>query len=208
MKFNWKRFVLVTAACWLLLVTCACTPAWATEVTNIAGLIQGGISIILGLLAGLGKTIPATVTTAITDVETTFNNELPNISTWLADYEKNADATVLGKVKAFFQATSDGLVGFVTGLTGVSDAAKNRISSLVQVLITAAAGVIAVVPVIGALTPALSTASPEALDHLNKTSAAEGKSGVAMARETFNFFLNIPSGDPDLDAAMAKAPRL
>lgn len=192
-RFLALSFLLFIAAMALPMIACG-VPTWLTDANSVITLVGASFTSIASFVAGLTGNVAlsaalAVVSTWITKIET----GLSDVEALVQQYNQDQNPTVLTDIEA-------ALADVETNVQ--QDFSNLGLPSSIMTVISGIAGLaLSQLQAWGSLIPALKA---KAMEKVSLT--------VPMTKKEFqaavNKFLDTPTGDPVIDAALAKAKRV
>lgn len=169
-------------------------PQWISTAQSIlpiaAQMAAGILALIAAFAGGPDAGAIATLSTVISDIGKALND----IQAMVEEYNSNPSTTLLGSIQAGIKAVSDQVAQLLTdtGITNTSLQAKVvAVLTLLQTEITAWASIVPLVQATAGQKFELTVPM-----------------GSKQFKQAYNSILNEPTGDPEVDGALAKLPRL
>lgn len=192
-----SRALLLASAFFAVVAICGCTgvTAWITQATQIVPIAASMVTAVLSLIAALaGKTLSASEATSIASVVTAIQAGLGDIEKMVTAYQSAPSTTLLGQIEAGTQAVLGNINAFLTDVHVTDVATQAKIVAILTLVLNEVQSFASLLPVLKA----------GAGEQITITVPLSSKS----AKEAFNAILDAPSGNPHVDAALAKLHRL
>ena len=194
-KYHWFFVALLFVQLAFICAGCAAL-TWLTDALNILPIAAQGVSVILTAIAALsgGTILPVDVAAAVSAIIAKVVGGIKDIEAIVEEYKANPSTTLLGDIEEALQAVIDNINNFLSD-TGIANAA------LQSVIKNALQWALNELESFQSLLPAL-TAEPG----LRMTIVVPMT--TKQAKAAFNTILNTPTGEPEVDAVLAKLTRL
>ena len=181
-------------ACALWLAGCSIA-TWIADANQIIPIAASMAAAILQLIGALGGTaISAAAMDTLNKVMTDIEGGLKSISDMVAEYQANPSTTLLAQIEEGTKAVIDNVGNFLAN-TGIEDAAtQKKITAILQLILTE-------VTSFQSLLPVLKANPGDKFEIIVPMSTKQAKAA-------FNAILSEPSGNPAVDAALAKIHRM
>jgi hypothetical protein len=197
-----KLFVLIFLASSTLLVA-GCAGTFFSEAPAVIQAVIASVAAIsaaLSFVPGLGA-----AATAISAILNIASQEATEIETLIQQYQTTPDETTLQKIEAGIQETITN-INQLLAPTGLPAALATKIGSIAQVILDQFEAWAALIKSIK--TPTTSTGTAATPSVAAVLAAGPKLLTAEQFKKKVNELLESPTGDPDTDAAFAKAPRL
>ena len=188
-----------------MMVTACAAPTWLTDATNILTVVGASFTSIASFIAGLtGNTALAAMLAVVSTWITKVQTSLSDLSALVAQYQATPNATLLANIEAGLEDVTTNVqqdfsnlglpASILSVITGIAALALNLLTEWS----------VAISGVKTASTPDEFKAASAKLGDLVKNLPQQ----VATFKASVNGILNTPTGDAEIDAALAKAIRL
>lgn len=183
------KFAFACVAFFAVSFLAGCGPlTWLTDATQIlplAGTMLTGILTLLGHL-GLAGTIATVITGVVKDIQ--------DVEAIVAEYKQNPSTTLLGSIEAGTKAVVDNITQLLND-TGITNSALQTV--VVKILTLFLTDLTS----FQSMLPALRATAGETLTIIVPLTTKESKAA-------YNSIISTPTGDPSVDAALSKLPKL
>jgi uncharacterized protein YceK len=183
----------VMAVC-LFMAGCA-SPTWLTDAANIIPLLVSGAGSVLSFIAALtGNAVAADILAEISTWGTKVESGLKNIETLVGEYNAAPGATLLSDI----EQAANLVVGDINSLgtiIGIPAALLSKLQEFANLILTQLENWISLIPALKALPAGSKLTISIPMD--KKT-----------FKDQFNAIIANPTGNPDVDAALASATKL
>jgi hypothetical protein len=188
-----------------MMATACAAPTWLTDATNILTVVGASFTSIASFIAGLtGNTALAALLAVVSTWIAKVQTGLSDLSTLVAQYQEAPSATLLSEIEAGLEDVTTNVqqdfsnlglpASILSVITGIAALALNLLTEWS----------VAIAGVKNAATPDDFKAASATLSDLAKNLPQQ----VATFKAGVNGILNTPTGDAEVDAALAKATRL
>lgn len=205
-RINWTRFALVFCICQIALFASGCTAAWIGAVDGLIPALSAAASAIFAFVASLeGKTVPASVNTAIQKVGADVQTQLTNLQTLLSAAASNTTAGIPAQISAVLNTIIQDLQSILTGFSITDPATTSKLTQFVELAVVAAQAVLGLLPLLAS--KLASTASPAMLEHADKVAASTLNHAKQTLDETYQVIISEHTESVDVNAALDALPR-
>jgi len=206
MKVNWRRFLLCFVVLEAIVFVAGCSAAWLSAVSALLPALDIAVGAALSFVVALeGKTVPASMSAAIQKIFADVKAQIVNAQTLIADYQNAASTGVLSQIQAVFQGIVTNLNSILAAFNVTNSAAVTKFTQLVTLCVSAVTAIIGVIPIVAA--KLTSGATAQQLEAEDKEAAVHIKAGEKMYKEAYHVIVSTPTGDPDVNAALAALPQ-
>lgn len=200
-KRQWQILTMFFGTITLMLVTTSCSAAWIGEAQQIVTTVTTIISSIGAILGLFGAAVSPTVIGDITQASTDVNAELGTVGTLLTEYQAKPSTGLLSSILNALTVAQTNLTTLLANVQITNAALQTKIGAILTLAINAVKELISLVPV-----PTATMAELHA--HYNRITDFFNSAPLKKLKGDYNTILSTPSGDPDVDAACAKLPKL
>lgn len=206
MKMNWRKFWIVFGLLQVALLFAGCSAAWLGAVSALLPTLETVVSAAISFVVALeGKTVPASVSSAIQKIGADIAAQIANVQTLIADYKAAATTGLLSQIQAVFQGIVDNL-GSILSAFQVSDTTTvGKLTQLVGLAVAAAQAILALIPLVAAkIASGASRAELEAEDKLAASNVKQVENGLKTA---YIQVISEPTTNADVNQALNSLPR-
>jgi len=190
-----RELAFLSLLCFIVVLAGCAALTWLTDANSILGVAGDTLAGVLGLIASLtGSVLAASIASEISTVITDAQAGVNDVETMVEEYQQNPSPTLLGSIEAGTQAVITNIKQFLSD-TGITNAkAQEVVTAILQLFLSQVENWATLLPALGA----------QAGDKLAIIIPMNKK----QFKAAYNKILSTPTGDPNVDAALAKMKRL
>jgi hypothetical protein len=203
---NHRRALLTLSLVSGLFAVCLCmtacnVPAWLTDAESLIPIIAASVTSILSFVAGMtGDPKLSALLNVITGIIADVGNGLADLEKLISDYKASPSDPLLAQIEAVAADIKANLAQVLSN-TGLPAALAATINSWANLALSQLEAWLAVLPSLKAAVVAQSV-------HTLAKPADDRIMSAAALKDSFNAILDTKTGDPAVDAALAKAVRV
>lgn len=209
MKVNWRRFLLLFAVFEVVFLCAGCTAAWLSAVSALLPAFQTAVGAALSFILALeGKTVPASVSSAVQKLFSDVGTQITNAQALIADFKNaatSAQGSLLAQIGAVFQGIITNLNSILAGFNVTDSATVTKFTQLVTLCVAAAQAILGLIPLVAA--KLASGASEQQLAAEDKAAADHIKSAEKQYKEAYHVIVSTPTESAEVNVALASLPQ-